>query len=222
MSYRLWNIRLLPATQADSHAGPKVYIWNVFEFYPHDWMYARNRQSPLCVLCGLHREQRHILRDRRLGKTACPEAGDSLPEFSWLRAYGAKFRDWNSGFSLVGWQEQPRQKRNSNQPREDTFHSFVLHKSPFSSVSTVSRGHSSLVSPIVEQKIKYSFFYFCHFNHLSNDKKTYSDLRQILHSWGEVKVCYLISKPFSRYIYFFFASTSVLATLWNALRILTF
>jgi hypothetical protein len=25
-----WNIRLLPATQADSHAGSKVYIWNVF------------------------------------------------------------------------------------------------------------------------------------------------------------------------------------------------
>ncbi len=27
-----WNIRLLPATQADSHAGSKVYIWNVFGF----------------------------------------------------------------------------------------------------------------------------------------------------------------------------------------------
>jgi hypothetical protein len=67
--------------------------------------------------------QRHILRDRRPGTTACP--GQDKPR-----------QDKN----LLYWQNKP------NEPTNEGPLSFVLHESPLASVSTVRRGHPSLAS----------------------------------------------------------------------------
>jgi hypothetical protein len=61
----------------------------------------------------------------------------------------------DSIYVLLGWLEQPRQDKNlfyqHNEPNEPTSEghlSYVLLESQFSSVSTVNRGHPSLVSMI--------------------------------------------------------------------------
>jgi hypothetical protein len=66
------------------------------------------------------------------------------------------------------WFEQPRQDKNHlyrhDEPNEPTNHgraaSFVLRKSPFVSVSTVSRGHPSLVSTAHPESGTRDFLYY--------------------------------------------------------------
>ncbi len=113
----------------------------------------RNTGKNLCiyeVISGNY-GQRYILRDRRPSKTTCPArfAGQ------WER------RNWNSvlrrgKYYVLGRLEQPRQEKSllyrHDKPNKSTKEgslSFVLFESPFTSVSTASRGHPSLVSLIM-------------------------------------------------------------------------
>jgi hypothetical protein len=63
---------------------------------------------------------------------------------------------------ILGWLEQPRQRKDflywhdkPNEPTKKGPLSFVLFESPYTSVSTVSRGHPSLVSLVAAMDEKY-------------------------------------------------------------------
>ncbi len=84
--------------------------------------------------------QRHILRDRWPSAAVCPAC--------W--AIGTIVY---SKYFVLGWPEQPRLNKDrlyrhdkTNKPTKEGPLSFVLFESPFTSVSTASRGHPSLVS----------------------------------------------------------------------------
>ncbi len=90
------------------------------------------------------REQKHILKDRRPSTTACPAFGTN--ELKQCTGRNKIFctepiRTAKAGQTLVyrhDWSNGP--------PTKEGPLSFVLNESPFASVSTVSRGHPSLVS----------------------------------------------------------------------------
>ncbi len=91
------------------------------------------------------KNQRHIIRDRRPSTAACQLAG------RWGQRNWNSVR-WGKKYFVLGHLGQPRQNKNllyrHDKPREPTKKGplfFVLFKSPFTSVSTVSRGYPSLV-----------------------------------------------------------------------------
>jgi hypothetical protein len=60
---------------------------------------------------------------------------------------------WGKNYFVLSWLEQPRQGKSllyrhgkPNEPTKEVPLSFVLFESPFTSMSTVSKGHPSLVS----------------------------------------------------------------------------
>jgi hypothetical protein len=83
--------------------------------------------------------QRHLIRDKRPSTAACPAC--------W--SIGTK----KLKYFVLSRLEQPRQNKNHlhrqekpNEPTKEGPLLFVLSVSPFTSVSTVSRSHSSVVS----------------------------------------------------------------------------
>ncbi len=98
----------------------------------------------------IHLEQRHILRDRRPSTDACP---------AWCSMGVNEFKQCTMRKKIF-CTEQPRQNKNfmyrldkPNEPNKEGSLSFVLFESPFTSVSTVSRGHPSLVSLTKNHKV---------------------------------------------------------------------
>ncbi len=66
-------------------------------------------------------------------------------------------------YFVLGWPEQPRQEKSllyrhdePNEPTTEEPLSFVLFESPFASVSTVSRGHPSLVSLMLTAQLPWT------------------------------------------------------------------
>ncbi len=105
-------------------------------------------ENPGALMAVLHipHHQRHIQRDRWPSTAASPVC--------WvMESKGWNSVRWGKKYFVLGKLEQLRQDKNPfyllDKPKEPTKEgllSFVLFESPFTSVSTVSRSHPSLVS----------------------------------------------------------------------------
>jgi hypothetical protein len=117
------------------------YSFPLFKLYVPDIRTILHRIIPkICYY------QRHILRDRRPGRTACPAC--------W--AMGSNELKKYTGSSGLTRAAKAGQKslvltNPPNQPRKDPV-SYGLFESPFASVSTVSRSRPSLVSVTIPIK----------------------------------------------------------------------
>ncbi len=101
----------------------------------------------------MYDKKRHILRDRQPSTAAC-----ALPSL---------LSDGDKGIEIVyGELEQPgcRQKSKPNKPTKEGPLSFVLFESPFTSVSTVSSGHPSLISLMARSPL----INYCHCRAIPN------------------------------------------------------
>ncbi len=92
------------------------------------------------------RDQRHILRNRR------PNRPTRLAGW-WGQRHCNSVQWGKKKYFVLGRLERPRQNKillywhdKPNEPTKEEPLTFVLFESPFTSLSTVSRGHSCLVS----------------------------------------------------------------------------
>jgi hypothetical protein len=125
----------------------KIYLYSIFK---QNWKFiviwgAKPRENLLLLHIVIGRwpyAQRHILRDKWPSTAACPAcwAGDNSVRWGiQIFCSGPTRAAKTAKISCTGTPSP------TYQPRKDPL-SFVLFESPFTSVSTVSRGHSSLVS----------------------------------------------------------------------------
>ena len=95
--------------------------------------------------------------DRRRSTAGCPACW-AMGQKNWN---GVR---WGEKYFVMGQPKQPRAEQNSivprhdkpNEPTKDGPLSFVLFESPFTSVSTVNRGHPSLVFLVARQRYIFS------------------------------------------------------------------
>ncbi len=97
-------------------------------------------------LSGQSVSQRHILKDRRRGTTACLACWvtetNEVKECAWGKKICTRpTRAAKAGQKSLVPSQRTKQRKDAS--------SFVPHESPFASVSTVSRGHPSLVSLVL-------------------------------------------------------------------------